>query len=588
MNENPPSKSEESRLGPLATTIEELATRQPDAISSYVREVDLRGLVDLALRLTLRARSELVLHAPQPMALLRALPAAEVYMMIREIGPHDALPLLSLASSNQLVHLFDLESWRGDRFDADRAGAWVAVFLESGESTLRRFLRAADDETLAVLIHGWLRLEPFDDEDDAGEGGPMEDEAGTVLAPDGRHRLDPDRAEHLQAARRTAEMLFAEQPARWRWLTGAISVQLPSEMEEEALRWRQSRLEEFGYPPLDEALAIYAPSMSPPAPVASADADPWPASREPLLADGAESWLAEALARMTDNGRLATLRQFVAIGNRVLVADGADTGDPQAHRTAMEKAVGAVRIALEARGAADSFVGARALETVPLIDLFREGHARVVDIQRRAFSLAREGWLRRHERAAELLEPVLGARVRALLERQPLHAEILPDGRAHRRPFRRLAEIEEARAAVELSEAIGRVLVEGLGLDLARLLGSRSVDGAAEPPRFDAYFLTLLAWHSLRGEVCCDPLPLPLARQFVDGTPPNGDRNDRQPQLDAFIEALCGRFELSPRERSLLMAFGRACTERLQRLGAGSASTSGAGPELGGLFVLAT
>ena len=35
--------------------------------------------------------------------------------------------------------------------------------------------------------------------------------------------------------------------------------ELPSELEEQALHWRQSRLEEHGFPDWEEALSVYAP-----------------------------------------------------------------------------------------------------------------------------------------------------------------------------------------------------------------------------------------------------------------------------------------------------------------------------------------
>ena len=115
---------------------------------------DVREQAELALRLPPRERLTLLLHAPRPMRLVRSLPDADLYLTVREIGPADAMPLMKLASASQILHLLDLESWRRDRFDGDRSGAWVALLLEADESALRRFLRTADDEHLALdLTH---------------------------------------------------------------------------------------------------------------------------------------------------------------------------------------------------------------------------------------------------------------------------------------------------------------------------------------------------------------------------------------------------------------------------------------------------
>jgi hypothetical protein len=82
---------------------------------------------------------------------VRALPDGEVYLTVREVGPLDAMPLLALASASQLVHILDLESWRGDRFDADRSGAWVALFAEAGEQHLRLLLQRPEEWALSMV-----------------------------------------------------------------------------------------------------------------------------------------------------------------------------------------------------------------------------------------------------------------------------------------------------------------------------------------------------------------------------------------------------------------------------------------------------
>jgi len=104
------------------------------------------------------------------------------------LGPEGALPLLALASASQIAHLLDLESWRRDRFDPLRSGAWVALLVESGEATIRRFARNIDDETLILLFRLWAKVTPLDidhEEPTKGHGiGDMGDERG-FLSPDG-------------------------------------------------------------------------------------------------------------------------------------------------------------------------------------------------------------------------------------------------------------------------------------------------------------------------------------------------------------------------------------------------------------------
>jgi hypothetical protein len=196
------------------------------------------------------------------MALVRALPDGEFYLTAREVGPEGALALLALASASQIAHLLDLESWRRDRFDPLRSGAWVALLVEAGEATIRRFARTIDDETLILLFRLWAKVKPLDiDHEELTKGHGISDtgdERG-FLAPDGNNLFSPDRSEHVAAVRKLADVIYLDDRDRYLGIVRSALFELPSEVEETALHWRASRLEEHGYPTWDEALSIYAP-----------------------------------------------------------------------------------------------------------------------------------------------------------------------------------------------------------------------------------------------------------------------------------------------------------------------------------------
>ncbi|MDX1388936.1 MAG: DUF6178 family protein, partial [Acidobacteriota bacterium] len=260
--------SDEPRSSPDREVVErldeltELARNAPGRIGDELADLPLRQQAELALRLPPRERLEVLLHAPKPMRLVRSLPDVEFYLTVREVGPTDALPLVALGSAPQIRHLVDLESWRRDKFDAKRSGAWVALLLESGEPTLRRFLRDADDELLVLLFKKWVRVTQIEDDEPPDKHGHGETESGTesgFLSPDGYHRFSPVIPEHAPSIRRLAEMFVQEHPERYQRVLWSAMWDLPSEVEELALQWRQSRLEEHGFPPWDEAIHVYAP-----------------------------------------------------------------------------------------------------------------------------------------------------------------------------------------------------------------------------------------------------------------------------------------------------------------------------------------
>lgn len=547
-----------SELGPLART-------DPNALSARVAALTVREQAELALRLPAKERLELLLHAPKPMQLVRALPDGEVYLTVREVGPFDAMPLLSLASGSQIAHILDLESWRGERFDATRSGAWVALLVEAGEPTLKRFLRTADDALLLALFRDWARVSQIETDHEEPVAGHGETEAGGdrgFVSPDGAHRFSPAIPEHAPAVRRLAEAFFRDDQRRYLRTLWEARMELPAEIEEDALHWRQSRLEEHGFPSRDEALAIYDPPVGGdlplprPLPPDPGEGAVLSGTRSPLVRLGGRLVLAKAADRLTGDEREVVLFGVVSLANKILVADVMDAGDPEAHKRAFEKAGSYVDVALEARGVRDPDAAADVLTRVPAVELFREGYARAAALRARAKRVAGEGWASRHSRAFDLLESPIRARVRGLLYPRPLYHDPDVETEIAYRDFRSLAEIDEARAALDLAEVAGRVLLERLGFPPS------AVESGAT---FSTLLLTALAWHAARGAPRAEALPADVVSDFLREVASRKTAPVGAPgrALAALLDRLERDGIATHDERRILEVFGHACLDRL-------------------------
>ena len=64
------------------------------------------------MRLPAKRRLELIVERPDAQSVVAALDANDFFYTVQEIGADDSLPLLALASFEQLSHLFDIEWWR--------------------------------------------------------------------------------------------------------------------------------------------------------------------------------------------------------------------------------------------------------------------------------------------------------------------------------------------------------------------------------------------------------------------------------------------------------------------------------------------
>ncbi len=554
-----PREDSPDEIDALVREFGRLARDAPKDLAARLESLPLRRQADLLLRLPAAERLEVLLHAPQPMRLVRALPDAELYLTVREVGLHDALPLLSLASGEQIQHVLDLEGWRKDRFDGDRSGAWIAVLLEAGEPTIRRFLRQADDELLSLLFARWARVKQIASEDSPERDHRGENEAGAdagFVSPDGMHIFSPTIVEHALAVRRIAEVLFEEQQARYFNVLHSAIWELPDDLEEQELHWRQSRLEEHGFPDWETALSVYAPPSGvrgrsePPTP--SKD-DALAAPRAVLRAAPETSLVLQAMDDLGDAAREAALFELTAVANRVLVADGADTGDTAAHRGALETAAGYASIALSRRGARDGAAASPIVREIPILELFREGYAAAVELRVAATRLRGEGWLACHPRADEMLDPPIRQRLLGLLEARPKYFDPFASGpETSFRPFRGIDEVEESRLSLELASLLGRVLTDALGWNVLA-----AASRTPRPQRAGDLFLTSLVWHATSGNLRGEPLQEQAARAFLDAGP-SGQA------LELFLARLREKLALGPRDAAELRAFARASHVRLE------------------------
>ena len=83
------------------------------------------------LALEPKAAMERILEDPQPVALVHSFPEQDFYFLVHDIGPEDALPLLSLASNRQWDHFVDLDTWQKDQVDIRAVSRWLDLLHEA-------------------------------------------------------------------------------------------------------------------------------------------------------------------------------------------------------------------------------------------------------------------------------------------------------------------------------------------------------------------------------------------------------------------------------------------------------------------------
>jgi len=315
------------------------------------------------------ARNEFLMLIDHPEEVVPLLPAAEVCITIRAGGMSEAAWLLELGTPEQRQACVDLDVWREGTIRHERAIEWIDALIEAGRDTLVKGLTDLDPEFWVLSLQRMTDVVVVGREDERPEGFFTED--GVVYF---RGQSDADFA-RVKEVMQTA---FSEaQPYYWKLVYGAL-FELPSECEEFALRWRQGRLADLGFPDFETAMRVYRP-LQPDAleslPLDSLESES-PAAlvrQHELPAQLRGSLVGEALSELSPERAADVLGYILGVANSIAVADALPLSDGDSVPKALEKAVRGIDRGLRALAERTRTAPARLLETTRPLDLCRLG-----------------------------------------------------------------------------------------------------------------------------------------------------------------------------------------------------------------------
>jgi hypothetical protein len=500
-----------------------------------------------------KQRLDVILSAEDPAAIVSALPADELWLTVRDIGLADAVELVQLATPEQFRTFLDLECWKGDEMEPRRALPWLrAARLGSGhdDDLAERWKQkrdALDLEVLELVLLDTVLVHDLEEDPD-----PEYASEHFMTMPDGRFALEfKATGTEYVAVRGLVDDLYAEDPFKAARFFSAMRWDLASDLSEEALRWRQARLSDLGYPTLEEALSWFA---RPPRAAATSAGAP---SRAPgffLQRIPRGSLLERAAAALGEERREQLELELVAAANAVLVADSVDLDEIEAVRGAVDGARALVEIGLDALASGGD--PGPILATTPVKRVFQHGFAQLLALRADA-----ERVLARSQPGARtpLLDSPLGEALAAMIRRRPLYhpgLALAPAEWGHAaagvlepRPFLSREDLSRARDAVRMAAAL---------VDLAAALGIVPAPERPDRIRLGALYLTALANERLGHGFVAKPLPadeLPAALAAV--------ASPEEPRLSGAAGAL-------------LLTLARAAAEELEPLRSGDVPLPGA------------
>lgn len=402
---------------------------------------------------------DLLLAGDNPKALIRSLPAEDLFLTIKEIGLEDAGPLVELASPAQFRTFLDLDLWH--REEPRPLGLLQWLRAADGEGYAKK-VAAVDLELIELLFSQTVKLIVMEDDPDyVPQGTPWR-------SPEGKYELDfLAEGDDLVTLRALMDHYYALDPFQAVRLLEAVRWELPSELAEAALQFRTGRLADLGFPEFERAVQLYA-FIDPDLPIEGAPTSPAEPPGVLLATLDGKVFLDEAL-RSLDAEKLSTIdRELLAVLNGALVADRVDLGDLESVRTALVRARDHLSLGLEYASGGELQRARELLMQAPLTRVFQVASGLTLRRKYRAdrlMKLAGAAWPSTPQRC--LLDPPLGSAIEALRTRRP-RLDDTADGAAPGtgiRAFRSRADL--ARIDALLDEAEAQLLVIGrLGIDL--------------------------------------------------------------------------------------------------------------------------
>jgi hypothetical protein len=337
--------------------------------------------IDHILQASGKERVRLLCESPHIATIVPLLPPGELWLTVGEVGKNDALLVMENATSEQWQTLFDLAAWTKDELDFKKAIEWLHTMVDVDASKASAWFRDLDHDFSTLLVQHMVSVAKKTDK----EEDPVEKYDWPQAFPpwtlDGHYYLQGKSEDLDQLARALFRQVADDDIGFYHHLCDVVMDVLPTEQTETAFETRERRLAEEGFPPYEEAIAIYQP-LSPQA-IKSlpkreshqlTGSEKHVTPRYPLvICDNSKLFISQVMAGVTDGKFLQDFAIEVAgLTNKVMIADNRPM-EPQELRESATKVVAMINLGLEAVSGHDVEKAHAILQSYWARDLFKVG-----------------------------------------------------------------------------------------------------------------------------------------------------------------------------------------------------------------------
>ncbi len=491
---------------------------QPCKVEDILSSLSVEEQVRCILGLDPYLQENILALSEKAVEVTRSLPVEEIYNLIKGVKEEDSLLVLSMASSEQLQYIFDVEWWQGDKFQPKRALDWIVLLDQCHDPEILEWFLREDFDQKVVLFQAFLKVFKKDEMTDSYEGA----EGLEHFSPDGVYDIF-FKVENSKEIRKLLLLLYEKNQKLLYNLLEAVIWYPVTITVEKAYQWRVNRTAERGIPEFREAMGIYSRLDAETLKLKLSSPQELPTSRfglsprYPLAHLDGTLFFAQCLAALKNESRLELLRwELVCLANKVIIADGLDLSSTDARHRALRKTLGYINIGLELGAEGDTEKGTALLDKVWTQSFFQVGYQQLRQMRSVASTFIDEnGTYIEHFISSEDKE-----KLGALVFRFPQVAEIIQgEDSFNWRDPESIKDIQAIDDFVGRWKFYSRFARQALGLRESMFSSSpREFD---YPETLDAMNIltlvtTALANYILFGRISCDPLTDVAAKSFLE------------------------------------------------------------------------
>jgi Family of unknown function (DUF6178) len=563
---------EKSPITPLPFPVDWIS-RNPREVEKILSQMSVEDQARCVTQYPAEQKQNLLILSEKAQEVVQVLPPEEIYQMVKAIGEGEALPILSLVTSEQMQFIFDLEWWIGDRFQPKRALDWLVLLDKCYEPQTLAWLMTEEFDQKVMLMQALIKVYKQDEMTDSYKG-TEELEHFTL---DGVYDIF-FKIQETGPIRKLLSLLYVNFPAVFNSLMEAIIWYPLTETVERAYHWRMSRISDRGFPEIEEALAVYSPldaeSIKLPVPAVEDFASDGNSRIPPqyiLASADTTNFLGQCVALLEDRNRLDAIHwELVCLANKVLVADREDPANTENREKVFRKVLGYVNIGLELAAENDAEKGKKILERSWMRFLFQAGYHRLMSLKWQAESFLKE----QGTYLDPLFTPFEKEQLTALIHRFPQILHFSKEEKTlEERNFETLDDILGADSLLNRWSFMVRFSKQCLDLsesEMSRILIECDFPENRSTMDFITWMTTALARFSLFKEISCAPLPEVAAKSFLEIIfLPKIFNEDGRVCHEDIVQAFHDRLLQTPlawtdENREFLQGFIQRCVQNLE------------------------